>query len=83
MKHEVFLSSALICKESIEDAAQSNFHHPCPCSCLHLPLSGQRYTPSAMNANGCMDTAQKVAHVAQASKLALIFVYTSPKPQLA
>ena len=52
-------------KKRIEDAAQSNFHHPCPCSCLHLPLSGQRYTPSAMNANGCMDTAQKVAHVAQ------------------
>ena len=50
MKHErkVFLSSALIGKESIEDAAQSNFHHLCPCSCLHLPLSGQRYTPSAM-----------------------------------
>ena len=82
MKERYFFSSALIGKESIEDAAQSNFHHPCPCSCLHLPLSGQRYTPSAMNANGCMDTAQKVAFVAQLSLLGLIFHHTS-RTQLA
>ena len=46
---------------------------------------GHYHTPSAMNAphaNGCMDTAQKVAFVAQLSLLSLIFHHTS-RTQLA
>ena len=41
---------------------------------------GHYHTPSAMNAphaNGCMDTAQKVAFVAQLSRLGPIFHHTS------